>query len=381
MTPFDLVLLGAGASAEAEVPTSFAMTRKCVEAVQKANGGTNKAQHALSVAVAGLVLRNGMKKRSAFEDINVEDLYSCLTMLAGRHELAIAPFVGSWSPALLTADETIPDDKLRNLAELLVALKTDDRDSPSVARQIYEIAREPNGPDGSGFRAAQQALLEEIRTFTEIRENDPRDLSYLYPLVREASGRDLWIFSLNYDTSIETACHRLELTHSYGLADDGVSFGATTDVKIAKLHGSINWAYGSKGIETQWGRHRNPVMIFGSGNKLRVKGPFLDLLFLFREKLSMAKSILVAGYGFGDEHINYFLRRWHRRGIPPSGPVMTVVNGNHFSYDDLASRLYDERIGSWLSHSVDIRPETLGSFLRGGGLEASPTLAPLPKAR
>jgi hypothetical protein len=56
-----------------------------------------------------------------------------------------------------------------------------------------------------------------------------------------------------------------------------------------------------------------PGIIFGAGNKLRAKGPFLDLYVEFRAALSEAQRVIIIGYGFVDEHVNELLRQWVER--------------------------------------------------------------------
>jgi hypothetical protein len=106
-------------------------------------------------------------------------------------------------------------------------------------------------------------------------------------------------------------------------------------VRLIKLHGSFDWRTDpltgdvqvidnnqlvtDSLVEQVMGASiGTPGIIFGAGNKLRPRGPYLDLYSECRSALfdSGVKRLIVIGYGFGDDHVNELLRRWVARPYP-----------------------------------------------------------------
>jgi hypothetical protein len=98
-------------------------------------------------------------------------------------------------------------------------------------------------------------------------------------------------------------------------------------VRVIKLHGSLDWTTNSETgdvsqldqstlalqhhLREQDGvRPAPPGIIFGAGNKLRATGPYLDLYIEFKERLAVARRLIVIGYGWRDAHVNELVRRW-----------------------------------------------------------------------
>jgi hypothetical protein len=145
-----------------------------------------------------------------------------------------------------------------------------------------------------------------------------------------------WVFTTNYDLFSERAMDRLSIpycngfsgsveqrlnpaTFRYALAeqlDITSKRWAAVDsfVYLCKLHGSINWVEDGEGLfpiralqdvpATDTG-HR--VMIYPTPAKQNTSfgAPYSDLFREFQKQVVQDQSVLiVAGYGFGDEHIN-----------------------------------------------------------------------------
>jgi hypothetical protein len=65
-----------------------------------------------------------------------------------------------------------------------------------------------------------------------------------------------------------------------------------------------------------------PGIIFGAGNKLRSRGPFLDLYVEFKDALAHANRLIIVGYGFRDPHVNELIRWWIQ--LDRSGRLLRV---------------------------------------------------------
>lgn len=136
------------------------------------------------------------------------------------------------------------------------------------------------------------------------------------------------VYTLNYDLVVETAFENANVFYFDGFvggirpvfqtaAVDPVLSGAAREVRPPKswvrywkMHGSINWE--AKDDNGRLEVRRNPdksdaCLIYPSSNKYSDSRrlPYVVLQDKFRRSLvSGSKSLVVLGYGFGDEHIN-----------------------------------------------------------------------------
>jgi hypothetical protein len=115
----EMLLLGAGASVEAEVPGAFAMTEKIVGSL-RSNPRFEKQAHALSFVVGGLLFEAGKNNINPLKPaINVEDLFNAVQLLSERSTLEASPFIGSWHSFLEELDKIYPSQPSGNLQRLI----------------------------------------------------------------------------------------------------------------------------------------------------------------------------------------------------------------------------------------------------------------------
>lgn len=198
-----------------------------------------------------------------------------------------------------------------------------------------------------------------LRALIDLLGVEPNGVGYLEPMLR---ATDLVaIASLNYDLAVETAGDNFGLDVDTGLSNwtGGYewSWRSDADVRLLKLHGSIDYVLASHQATSdrmagdrldrtdsdddnrpQFG---SPAMVFGQGSKLRSDGPFLAMLVELDRILERTEWLTIIGYSFRDDHINAALTRW--------------VNGS------LAERLtiIDPSIGKW-----DTSERTAPTYLR-----------------
>jgi len=116
-----MLLLGAGASKEADVPTAFAMTDKIVEKFNSDHGyGYREDAQILNFVVGGLLFDAGKRNNNPLRNqVNVEDLFNAVLLLSERDNLEVSPFVGSWDSMIDKFDKFTPSpprfDKLLKL--------------------------------------------------------------------------------------------------------------------------------------------------------------------------------------------------------------------------------------------------------------------------
>ena len=150
-------------------------------------------------------------------------------------------------------------------------------------------------------------------------------------------SKPIRIATLNYDIGVENASANAKLLVDTGIEKwkGGLSWewGENADVRLLKLHGSIDWGrlYGVEEClpedeprmvriqsREEWSVNRGmddrslqPLgLVFGLRGKLRPDGPFLAMLVEFWNWLLVAERLVVVGYSFRDEHINKLIEDW-----------------------------------------------------------------------
>lgn len=204
------------------------------------------------------------------------------------------------------------------------------------------------------FRAVVRAALlkEEWWDSVEGAESDVEELKHhrtiLQKLVsaRQPGQSSPWVFTTNYDLSVEWAAESIDLqvmngflgVHSRRFSPQSFDLGfrntqargearfGVYNIYLAKLHGSLTWqehneqlyevpaplawkkihGFLSNQNETELGF----LVLPRAAKYLQTVGFILgELLRRFSEFLSRPQtSLLICGYGFGDEHINRLLR-------------------------------------------------------------------------
>jgi len=104
----EMLLFGAGASKEAGVPTALDLTNQIANEFH-----TRPELHGYSAVVSfvlgGLLFNHGIQGENPLESgVNVEEFFNAIQLLAGRHTLEAAPFVGSWHSMIEEFDKVRP---------------------------------------------------------------------------------------------------------------------------------------------------------------------------------------------------------------------------------------------------------------------------------
>jgi len=317
------ILLGAGASVEAKVPTAKKMVELIYWHFRHFDG---RISDAMQTAIGGLKLHRSVECAEPFDEVDIEDVYETLRLLGSRESNLLSPFVGSWSHAIQRAERPELHQAVNGVAVEIAEMTRDalarfaDQASKSsylylnhepISRSLSHALLFACGRGESAFSSAADEVLTQIVDRTWI--DDPSRVGYLEKLVTSSENEPLWIASLNFDNTIELAAKQATLTVDLGIraGEPSIRFDEESRISLAKLHGSVTWSYDESGrITVAQEKVPSPAMIFGSGNKLRIEGPYLDLLFAFRERLERSEEVWVCGYSFRDQHINYLLLGW-----------------------------------------------------------------------
>jgi hypothetical protein len=286
-----ILLLGAGASAEAGIPTSAKMIRNIEDRLEKEwkhfAGLYNHVRSAIHYA-AGL--------KGCFGDgvsYNIETLVNTLYELERNEEHPLYPFIASWNSRFV-----------------------------SLA-----------GAEFGQVRLFRHQILEALKEW--MCPADPSEADYYRGIVtvQRALNFPLRVFSLNYDRCVE----RLERLASDFVVETGFpGFGKKNvwtwerfnesarganplpQVFLYKLHGSIDWVRDentkdlSRVDQVQGIRPEQLEIIFGREFKLEAADPYLFYAYEFRQAALDARLIALVGYGFGDTHINKMLTQAFR---------------------------------------------------------------------
>lgn len=339
------ILFGAGASVPAGIPTAKEMVQRAYSELKTDQNVWDYVGAAIDVAIGGIQFRRSTVLRSPFSPIDIEELYAMLREIQGREDNLLAPFVGSWSQAILAVENPLLGPQAEHAVRML---EEDIRDNVlrnnSITRDINLPAFKRALRDtftmtektGSSFEAAADYILIQLIMLTWI--NDVNRVSYLRPLIESSRDQPLWIASLNYDNAIELAARDANIECDIGLKPKihGVEFNNNSPISLAKLHGSVNWRLGPDAlIEVMSEPTGNTALIFGAGNKLRAEGPYLDLLLSFRDRLNSTQCLEVCGYSFRDQHINYIIRTWLSR----HDEAKLIIVDPLITLDDIATNI------------------------------------------
>jgi hypothetical protein len=208
------------------------------------------------------------------------------------------------------------------LSDLETVLKAEEglsllgSDSKELASQL-QIARELRG-------YLDAFIVDTCERFD--REKVIHDFQSILALHRIAP---LHIFSTNYDRIVEFACDYFRFSYSDGyetttqpVANWTGQFDA--DVRIVKLHGSVNWYVDDPGGAlhrldrgyslpaydfrlTRSGQLLRPLMIIPTLEKEALGDPYIELAMRFTDVLKETRVLIVAGNSLRDRHIRSYI--------------------------------------------------------------------------
>jgi len=256
-----VMLLGAGASRPAGIPTINEMTAEFLEEFPK-----NRIKKRV------LPYMNTLKKitKFQFEKVDLETIMSVLVRLE--------------------------DKKYKELLESKF---------PQVKKMEIPFSEH-----------VKQSIQEFIRNKCE----NLRGVDYLWPLrAFFTDNTPLKIFTLNYDGTIEFHCEKEGIKYSDGFNPywDPESFSSKLDVHLYKLHGSLYWFKGKtshaikvpiKGLDARNLRYLtdeevSELMIYPEIEKNKESGIYSHISQQFKNTLLKTDVCMIIGYSFRDHDI------------------------------------------------------------------------------
>lgn len=289
------VLLGAGASMDAGLPDSNQLAGKLKHELLSstyeerpasiADYNNNELYLRLCRFIeGGLRFQRGWLGYDPGGSINIEDITGAAIDLRRRAQASASSFAVGWHPTLLDLEAQNPN-LLQDFSD-------------------YILSRIPSWLSTESTQSVEY-------------------LSNLRELVN--SERVLDVFSLNYDLCVEEALNLRGVGQwTNGFDDKGWNPALFDDlragVRLFKLHGSLDWIYDpqfgvcSRRYPVHYAADEldftaDPLLIFGTTEKLSGRQPFITLAYHFSEALSRSKVIVAIGYSFGDPYINKMIEQ------------------------------------------------------------------------
>jgi len=265
-----IILLGAGASADAGIPVTSQMVQDVEEFID--NNHWSQFKKLYYLVKSSVEFSYGIQGKHV--NFNIETLLNILYELEKKEMHPLYPFIGSWS---VRFNEIIKDN-----FNLIIDFK--------------------------------EKIIQQLKTWIQ---PDNLKLSEYYNKLSEFQKQiqfPLKIFTLNYDLLIEKNLSDITIERGF---DDNKKWNyklfserpEEPDIYLYKLHGSLDW---ERDTNTQIVKCVDnipniPDLIFGTQYKMQYIDPYLFLFSEFRHYALKAKLIICIGYSFSDEHINAIL--------------------------------------------------------------------------
>lgn len=296
-----IVLLGAGCSVDAGIPTVNQMVHEIESKLIHTNEWEKYKQ--LYYYIKSAVIYSDGIFGEFDRVVGIERLMIVLSELEKKEKNIVYPFIANWNNRLIDLAGT-NFEKIKELREL-------------ITRQLLKWVKRPN------YQPAHY-----YRRFYEFQQE---------------LGYPMRIFSLNYDVCLEQArsnAEELELgfdehgewnSFRFDPANEAVSAG----IYLYKLHGSIDWTRDSEQTNIlRLAAHPvddNPELIFGTEAKMQSIDPYLFNVYELRNYLLACKLAIVIGYSFSDDYVNTLLRQALQRSSERAILIVDLNNDPKFT--------------------------------------------------
>jgi NAD-dependent SIR2 family protein deacetylase len=331
-----VVLLGAGASADAGLPLTNQLARQ-LRARFAAVPYRDDERAALNYVFGAMQSYGSKRGEDPDSVVDVEKLISAVRLLRDRADHEAAPFV-QWERSVGALD--VEDNNYSPATRIAGAIEEALRDGEDgnvdgeeIVEAIREVIDRRTGVGGNGdvYRKLERELREQLVRM--LYTTGPVD--YLEPLVHLAQTQrgGLDVVTLNYDLTVERAATKLGVKPERAInkwtPGSDLAFPAVDGaLNLIKLHGSIDWvndvirtadaALPQRITRTRSSEDRHlgedrtdgPAIVIGHREKLETEGATLTLFRAFEAALRRADRLVIVGYSGGDAHVNAEVRDW-----------------------------------------------------------------------
>ena len=288
-----------------------------------------------------------------YENKNIEDLYSDVDELLNSQNMVLhhIPIMCATNEIMASIEDWEGDENYLFRTQCNEHLLLESRESESRFESVYDTLEQLKHSLGK-------------HVFESLRYDKTRLSEYctiIEHLRKVAGGYPTDIITTNYDLLIENCCDLLDLQIGSGF-DKMFSghgkwngyFAHGGDIKLLKLHGSLNWHKDHdetpllESVEMQYDPARN-IWIEPSPQKVGTdKEPFKTIREEFKKILDACDLLVVIGFSFNDEIWKNMIKKkiekednkmrllYISKGIPdfPSsyGTELIIVNDNYVDY-------------------------------------------------
>lgn len=207
-----LVLLGAGASAPAGIPTAVKMTSDMLALASGHHDPlVGRTMHVICGTLQTYAAARGLS-RAFMPDI--ERVLDATHQLRDRDDLELTPFISAWNPAILALRESSFANSGPVIAKMAVSELSridrfgtiDHRDLVDCLEHAFrtladELGDDKNPPNWIPFEKLRMFLINKLIELVWLNSSD--NLSYLKPLIKNGQHGSIIIATLNYDNTIE----------------------------------------------------------------------------------------------------------------------------------------------------------------------------------
>lgn len=265
-----------------------------------------------------------------------------------QREVELPPDFKAW---LVKFREKLPRGDVEALMRAMASLSSSE-DSP----ELMFFRRESSLASPPIFEKWTSILEQYIRKKCFVPPEDVSYLDPLRKLILNYA-RPLDIFTVNYDTSIEVLCLTRGIPFNNGFErtwhPDALEKDMETTVRLHKIHGSVTWWATDEGTIVEipvrieepqtrlyYGTRAQTLVIY-PGTPTKIAAPLLELLPLLRKRLLEADLCVVAGYSLRDDEVRRILLDSVR-----DNPKLAVV-----LIGPSAFRIYEDRL-KWAAPDV-----------------------------
>ncbi|WP_332761017.1 SIR2 family protein [Pseudarthrobacter sp.] len=299
---------------------------------------------------------------------------SAVELLKDRRSLEVAPFVRDWDPSVQTFDtrrqnssrSRLYDELERGILELTVPDSKRFR-VPTYGAKSGVLERPFESLLADVLYQGSQDVFRSLYTWLrarvveDVRVKPEANVNYLLPLLLAARSGAGVIGTLNYDLTVEICARNNDIALNRFVdswEDTGALSEAPDCIPFLKLHGSVDWIstdpdslhVRSEGDDSNI--QGSPALVYGQREKLRSDGPFLQLIERWRSALARTKRLVVAGYSFGDEHVNALIRRWLKT---KHDGVLVVIDPGYPDLSEAPLRTNNPRLELWRDYGKDAK--------------------------
>ena len=267
-----IILVGAGCSKEAGIPTSLGMIKEIEHLIIK-DDNWKKYKELYYFLKSSILYADGLRGNYE-ENLNIERLVNTLNELEKKEEHPIFPFIGSWNSKVVELCgnnfDIVREFKIKILDKLKTWVTLDDYTKASYYQNFFMFQRKLNFA---------------LRIF-----------SLNYDLCLEKNNVNSNIVELGFDEQRKWQWQRFEKNENLPV-----------NIYLYKMHGSINWKRDENGFLTfsdEVNQILEPDLIFGTNYKLQYIDPYLFYAYEFRKYSLESMLIITIGYSFSDDYIN-----------------------------------------------------------------------------